>query len=315
MDDIDRAVAVLARGGLVAFPTETVYGLGADATNADAIARLYAVKGRPLGHPVIVHLGDAGQLDDVALEPSHAARALAAACWPGPLTLVVPRRAGAIVDGVTGGRATVGVRVPAHPLALDLLRRFARGVAAPSANRFGRVSPTAAEHVRNDLGDDVDLVLDGGPCEVGVESTIVACLDDRITVLRVGGVPVARIAEIVGRDVSIADRGEIAAPGTLEAHYSPRARVVVAEPDAVDDRVDALGPDLAIGVLALADVALHVTGVTRLDPPRDIDDYARVLYARLRDADRLALDVVVAVPPPDVGIGAAVRDRLTRAAR
>lgn len=315
MDDIERAVAVLARGGLVAFPTETVYGLGADATNADAVARLYAVKGRPLGHPVIVHIAAVDQLDEVALAPSGAARALAAACWPGPLTLVVPRRPGAVVDAVTGGRDTVGVRVPAHPLALDLLGRFARGVAAPSANRFGRVSPTTAEHVVADLGDDVDFVLDGGPCAVGVESTIVACLDDRVAVLRVGGVPIARVAAIVGCEVALADRGEIAAPGTLEAHYSPRARVVIAEAGTVVDRVDALGPALRIGLLALADVAPHVTGVTRLDPPRDVDEYARVLYARLREADRLALDVVVVVPPPDTGIGAAVRDRLSRAAR
>ncbi|MGH9027962.1 MAG: L-threonylcarbamoyladenylate synthase, partial [Acidimicrobiia bacterium] len=184
--EIDEAAAVLRGGGLVAFPTETVYGLGADAARPLAVARLYAVKRRPTGHPVIVHLPDADVIDDWAVAVPDGARRLAAACWPGPLTLLL-RRAPSVLDVVTGGLDTVGVRVPAHPVAQSLLRAFGGGVAAPSANRFGAVSPTTADHVRSDLGDGVDVVLDGGPCPVGVESTIVDCSGERPVVLRPGG--------------------------------------------------------------------------------------------------------------------------------
>ena len=184
---IGRAVDALRRGALVAFPTETVYGLGADARSVDALARLYAVKGRPAAHPVIVHLGGAAQLDDWAGDVSSEARALAAAFWPGPLTLVVPRAAG-VLDEVTGGADTVGLRVPDQPVALELLAAFGDGLAAPSANRFGRVSPTTAGDVRADLGDDVALVLDGGTCRVGVESTIVDCSRADVRILRPGAI-------------------------------------------------------------------------------------------------------------------------------
>jgi Sua5/YciO/YrdC/YwlC family protein len=191
--EIREAAAVLRAGGLVAFPTETVYGLGADATNARAVRRVYSVKGRPPDHPIIVHLASADDLDTYAVAVSDAARALARACWPGPLTLVVKLREGTIAAEVTGGRSTVALRVPAHPMALALLDELGRGIAAPSANRFGRVSPTTAAHVRADLGDAVDLVLDGGPTTIGVESTIVDCSRSRPAILRLGGVDTATV--------------------------------------------------------------------------------------------------------------------------
>jgi L-threonylcarbamoyladenylate synthase len=306
------AVAVLRAGGLVAFPTETVYGLGADATNADAVRRLYAVKRRPADHPVIAHLGANAVLDDWAVDVSGRARLLAAACWPGPCTIVVRRRRGTIVDAVTGGRDTVALRVPDHPLALELLDAFGGPVAAPSANRFGRVSPTTAQHVRADLGDDVDLVLDGGPCAVGVESTIVDCTSEVPTILRVGGISADDVERIVGAPVPRRTEGEVAAPGTLPSHYAPNAAVEVLPAGGLDERVAALQAEgRRVAVLAIAPSAV---GDVLLTPPDGVEDYARVLYQRLREADDARADVVLAVPPPDAGLGAAVCDRLKRAA-
>jgi L-threonylcarbamoyladenylate synthase len=317
-DEIDRAVQVLLDGGLVAFPTETVYGLGADGSNPDAVRKVFSVKGRPPGHPLIVHVPSASFLDELASEPSEHARRLADAFWPGPLTLLVRRRPDRVPDEVTGGRDTVGVRVPAHPVALELLRRFGGGIAAPSANRFGRVSPTTAAHVRADLGSDVDVVLDGGPSDIGVESTIVDCTADPPEVLRPGGVTFEALAEVLGRPVGVwlGDR-DVSAPGTLPMHYAPRARVVVVE--RIDDvarqvedervrgsRVAVLAPDLVDGLSP---------DVHDLGPAGGPDDYARVLYDRLREADRHDVDVVVVVPPAEHGVGRAVRDRLARAAR
>lgn len=317
---IARAVEVLRSGGLVAFPTETVYGLGADASNDDAVRRVFAVKGRPADHPLIVHLASAAELARWTDGVSDDLRALTDAFWPGPLTVLVPRgrRVG---DAVTGGRPTVGLRVPDHPIALALLEAFDGGIAAPSANRFGRVSPTTAEHVRADLGDDVDLVLDGGPCRVGVESTIVDLSGDVPIVLRPGGITTERLSEVLGREVELfvsatpSDRGA-RAPGMLESHYAPDARiVVVAEHEVVDElsrRVaEAIGP---VGVLAPGALADLPDGVIELEPAGPAEQYAQVLYARLRQADRLGLAVLVCVPPADAGVGGAVRDRLRRAA-
>ena len=313
--DLTEAVAVLRDGGLVAFPTETVYGLGADATNARAVQRLYAVKGRPTDHPVIVHLASAAELDTYAIEVSDAARALAHACWPGPLTLVVKVRAGTIAPEVTGGRPTVALRVPAHPVALALLEAFGRGIAAPSANRFGRVSPTTAAHVRADLGPDVDIVLDGGPTVIGVESTIVDCSGATPSILRLGGVDAATVEAILGAPLALRTHGEVAAPGTLEQHYSPAAHVVLVERGAVAATATALlAEGDRVGVLAIEPPAGLPAGLTVLEPPIDVDDYARMLYARLREADDRDLDVVLVVAPPPEGIGAAVTDRLARAA-
>ncbi|MGZ6994562.1 MAG: L-threonylcarbamoyladenylate synthase [Acidimicrobiia bacterium] len=310
---IQRAVEILRDGGLVAFPTETVYGLGADAENRDALRRLYEVKGRPSDHPVIVHLARPDQLEEWGSDLAPAARTLADACWPGPLTLVV-RRAARVPDEVTGGLDTVGLRVPAHPVALELLTAFGGGLAAPSANRFGRVSPTTADAVRAELGDDVALVLDGGDCSVGVESTIVDCTSDPPRVLRLGGVTNETLHALLGMELPVG--GTTRAPGTLASHYAPTARVEVLTASEIAGRARALvDAGARVGVLAARDVRLELPPRTvTLATPHDADEYARILYATLRQADVLSLDVVLAVPPPPRGIGRAVADRLRRAA-
>jgi L-threonylcarbamoyladenylate synthase len=308
--EIARAADVLRNGGLVAFPTETVYGLGADASSVDAVHRLFAVKGRPADHPVIVHLGDAALLADWGVHVDDTARTLTRACWPGPLTVVV-RRAPHVPDAVTGGLDTVGLRVPDQSVALELLRAFGGGVAAPSANRFGRVSPTTAADVFADLGDDVDVILDGGPCRVGVESTIVDCSGPEPTILRLGGLPRERVEGLLGRAVSVLDGGEVRAPGTLESHYAPRAHVEFGALETVPDRIDAAHErGERVGVIG---VDAHA-GVEVLGVPRDGEEYAHDLYRMLRDADVRGLDRVIAVSPDPMGLGAAVVDRLRRAA-
>ena len=306
------AVSVLVRGGLVAFPTETVYGLGADAADAGAVARVFEVKGRPAAHPLIVHVAGTEDLGRWCDAVPATARRLADALWPGPLTVVV-RRADHVLDAVTGGWPTVALRSPAHPLAQALLEAFGGGIAAPSANRFGHVSPTTADDVRADLGADVDLVLDGGPCRVGVESTIVDCTHDVVAVLRPGGVPFEVLEDVLG--VPVAPRvgaDAPAAPGTLDAHYSPRARVVVAA--TVAEALDraAAAPERC-GLLLPRPVDVPA-GVTLLVADEEPAGYARVLYARLRQADHLGLDLLVVVPPAEQGLGVAVADRLRRAA-
>jgi L-threonylcarbamoyladenylate synthase len=314
--EITHAAEVLRAGGLVAFPTETVYGLGADASSPAAVRRLFAVKRRPRDHPVIIHVASPAAARDWVTDLPSAAAALAAACWPGPLTLVL-RRSARVPDDVTGGLDTVGVRVPAEPTALALLASFGGAVAAPSANRFGRVSPTTADAVRADLGDDVDVVLDGGPCRVGVESTIVDCSGPEPAILRVGGVPQERVEAILRVPVAIRDDGAVRASGTLPSHYAPDARVVVAadEHELAAHVRDEMAKGARVGVIAGgAAVRDLVADVTRLGAPDDADEYARLLYHWLRDADACRLDVVVAVAPDAVGIGAAVADRLRRAA-
>lgn len=280
-------------------PTETVYGLGADAENEQAVRRVFAVKGRPTDHPLIVHLACAEQITDGwAAEVPDSAAALAAAAWPGPLTLLVP--AGPRVGSwVTGGRRTVGLRVPAHPLATAMLEHFGGGVAAPSANRFGHVSPTTVEHVQSDLGDDIDLILDGGACPIGVESTIVDCTTDPVQVLRPGAITPEQIAELCGTVGSAS--GPSRAAGMLESHYAPRARVLVADDaDAARRRAD--------------EIAASGARVSILDAAGDVTRAARTLYSQLRDADRSGTDVVIAVLPAAAGLGHAVRDRLLKAA-
>ncbi len=332
-EPIRSAVQVLERGGLVAFPTETVYGLGADAENPQAVRRIFAVKGRPATHPLIVHLAAPDDLDAWARAVPAPARRLAEACWPGPLTLVLGRRS-RVPDAVTGGGDTVGLRVPSHPVAQELLRAFSAGrsdgaaVAAPSANRYGRVSPTTAEHVRADLGDDVDLVLDGGPARVGVESTIVDCQGAVPEVLRLGGVSLERLAEVLGSLPALAPevrRGADLEPGSAQpvrasgmsgAHYAPAARVIL-----VDDAGEAVRRANALAVTGAVVAVLAPTvvdgldvAVIELEPAGPASDYARVLYERLRQADRLGATDIVAVLPPAGGLGDAVRDRLARAA-
>jgi L-threonylcarbamoyladenylate synthase len=313
--DIARAAAVLAGGGLVAFPTETVYGLGADAASGAAVDRIFAAKGRPRHHPLIVHLADDARLDDWAIDIPDAARRLARAAWPGPLTLILGRGP-RVSPAVTGGAATVGLRVPAHPGAQALLRRFGGGVAAPSANRFGAVSPTTAEHVARDLGDAVDYLLDGGACEVGVESTIVDLSRGRAVLLRPGGLAREQIEPITG-PLAAADESAPAAPGTLETHYAPRAEVVAVAPDEVPAAVaGAHGRGARVAVLApaAAFAAWPALEAQAYRLPDDIAGIARALYAALRDLDAAGIDVVIAALPPAVGLGEAVGDRLRRAA-
>jgi L-threonylcarbamoyladenylate synthase len=317
--DIAAAADVLRGGGLVAFPTETVYGLGADASRDDAAAKIFAVKGRPRAHPLIVHIGhiadDVADLGDWAREVPEAARRLVAAAWPGPLTVIL-KRGPRVALATTGGADTVGLRMPAHPMALALLRAFGGGIAAPSANRFGHVSPTTADHVIADLGDDVDYVLDGGKCEVGVESTIVDFSRGQPVLLRPGGMPRDAIEAIVG-PLAAADAAAPAAPGTLASHYAPRAEVIACEVDEVPAAVRAAsGPDVKLAVLAPRSAfgPWGELAVLAYPLPDDLAGMARELYSALRDLDAAGVDVVIAALPPAVGLGEAVGDRLRRAA-
>lgn len=317
IDDPVAAGRALREGRLVAFPTETVYGLGALASDRRAVRRVFAVKGRPPDHPLIVHLPGVEHLERWSSRVPAAAAALAEALWPGPLTLLVPR-AGDVIDEVTGGRTSVGLRVPDHRVALAMLAEVEGGVAAPSANRYGRVSPTTAAHVVADLGADVDLVLDGGPCEVGVESTIVDCTGEVPEVLRPGGIDLVRLEAVLGGPVRRwTGDGPARAPGMHAAHYAPSARVrVVDHPDEVPAVVAALAEDgrEPVGVMAPMALAGLDPDVVELEPLGPPERFARVLYDRLRQADRLGLGSVVVVAPPATGIGIAVRDRLARAA-
>jgi L-threonylcarbamoyladenylate synthase len=301
--DIALAVARLRDGGVVAIPTETVYGLAADAERPAAVARIYEIKGRPTDHPLIVHIAGLDAIDGWAAELSRDAHTLASTCWPGPLTMLVARGPRAS-DAVTGGRPTVGLRAPSHPVAHELLVRFGGGLAAPSANRFGKVSPTTAQHVLDDIGHLLvpgrDLVLDGGSCDVGVESTIVDLTVTPPQVLRAGAITSADVERLL--DTPLADvAGPSRASGMLEAHYEPDCRVVLAGSAA---EAHALATDLRLNGLA--------TGV--LDRTDDPVDMARRLYDDLRQADRDRMDTLIVVLPDATGIGAAIRDRLNKAA-
>ena len=307
-----EAVRVLRAGGLVAFPTETVYGLGADAENIRAIDRLFAVKGRPRTHPLIVHIGATQSLDRWAVDVPASARRLAEAFWPGPLTLVL-RRSRCVPSVVTGGQETVGLRVPAHPVAQALLAAFAGAIAAPSANRFGRVSPTTADHVRADLGDDVDLVLDGGASEVGIESTIVDLSSGVARVLRPGHITPDEIAKVISEPVALrTDVTAPRAPGTLEAHYSPRLPLELLEHRELSERPPREAAEAA--VLAFDHPGFEPRMFVQA--PRDPVLYAHRLYATLRELDASgASRIIVEAPPAGDPRWAGVLDRLRRASR
>lgn len=301
--DVGLAVERLRDGGLVAIPTETVYGLAADAERPDAVGRIFDAKGRPADHPLIVHVGDIEALDGWVESLGEDASHLATTCWPGPLTMLLPRGP-RVHDAITGGRPTVAIRIPSHPMTLELLDRFGRAVAAPSANRFGRVSPTRAEHVIDDLGEHLtpglDLVLDGGACPVGVESTIVDMTVQPPQVLRAGAISASEIERILATPVVDAV-GPSRASGMLASHYAPVCDVVVAS-----DRDEALR--LATERRSLGERAEVV------DRTDDLVVAAHMLYDDLRAADRAGLDALVVVMPPAAGIGHAIRDRLTKAA-
>ena len=306
---LTSAAAKLRAGGLVAFPTETVYGLGADATNAAAVARIYQVKGRPHDHPVIVHLADINQLDQWVADVPKYAIALAREFWPGPMTLILPRSE-RVGDFITGGQTSVGIRIPNHPLALEFLQRVGVGVAAPSANRFGAISPTTALAVQEEIGSYLDLQrdvsLDGGPSEVGVESTIIECLGDAPKILRPGAVTKEMIEEATGLSIDESS-SQVRTSGTLEQHYAPRAKLFL---------LDAENPIIAciagVGFLAL-DKFPTPDGAIRLAQPRTNEEYARVLYDALREGDRKNLPAIYVVPPAGEGVAVAIRDRLHRA--
>jgi L-threonylcarbamoyladenylate synthase len=303
------AAGVLINGGLVAFPTETVYGLGADACNQKAVARIYSVKGRPADHPLIVHVASMDVLGDWAGDVPAYAIALARDYWPGPMTLVVHRSALA-GDFVTGGQDTVGVRVPNHPVALGLLEAFARaggkGIAAPSANRFGNVSPTTAQAVSDELSDylaDSDVILDGGACAVGVESTIIDCTGDVPKILRPGAITQEMIERSTGLHLNgVVSQSQIRVSGSLDTHYAPIATVLL-------DQTPLAGQ----GLIAMSDV-VTADGVVRLAAPQSHVEFARALYSALRAADEQGLEVVVVHQPQGDGIAIAIRDRLIRAA-
>lgn len=312
--DVSNAADILLSGGLVAVPTETVYGLGADASNENAVRRIFEVKGRPTNHPLIVHVADYEAATRVSGKWTAVAEILGRTFWPGPLSILT-EKSSRVPDVVTGSRDTVVVRVPDHPATRELLRilheRGSIGLAAPSANKFGAVSPTSARHVIDDLGDSIEAILDGGPCRVGLESTIVDCRTDVPIILREGGVTTEAIARELAQhglvvrpsahSVGTNDPLRAVAPGMLESHYAPRASVEVFE-TALD--------------LAEREAELVSTGVThaRLAATGDLVEYSRNLYSSLRACDAKGVDVILAVLPPPTGLGAAIRDRLCKAA-
>ncbi|GAA2359637.1 L-threonylcarbamoyladenylate synthase [Dactylosporangium salmoneum] len=313
--DIEKAAGVLRAGGLVALPTETVYGLGADAENPAAVSRIFEVKGRPPSHPLIVHLGGAEHLGDWVEDVPATARLLAERFWPGPLTLVL-RRGHRVPLEATGGLETVAVRVPDHPVALALLSAFGGGVTAPSANRFGQVSPTTADHVRAELGDAVDFVLDGGPCQVGVESTIVDVTGEIPCILRPGGVTREDLEAVLGCPLVVPSTSHVRVPGQHPSHYAPRARVVLVEPEKVVVEAE-LAQELGhrVGVLlppCFPDTPVRAHVVVTV--PDSMDAYARGLYGFLRELDEQGCDLIFASLPAEEGIGLAIANRLRRAA-
>jgi L-threonylcarbamoyladenylate synthase len=309
---VTRAARMLSEGLLVAFPTETVYGLGADAGNVTAVARIFEAKKRPADHPLIVHVGDLDAAQRWAVQSPQAV-ALAEAFWPGPLTLIVPRAAH-VHDIVTGGQSSVGLRVPSHPVAHALLKEFGNGIAAPSANRYGHVSPTTARHVADDLGDGVDLILDGGASGIGIESTIVALTTEVAMLLRPGAIGADAIAAVLGGPLAQGDSSAPRASGTLASHYAPRTPAHLVEPDVLRAELAQLEDrDERIAVLArTAEMPEAFDGVW-LTAPLDAADYARSLYANLRELDNAKADAILVECVPDETAWAAIRDRLARA--
>jgi L-threonylcarbamoyladenylate synthase len=308
-DTLSNAAESLKSGALVAFPTETVYGLGSDASNEKAVARIYEVKGRPQDHPLILHIASMNDITYWADEISDYAIALARAFWPGPMTLIFNRSENA-KDFVTGGQNTVGLRVPDHSLALGLLQECKKigvhAIAAPSANRFGHVSPTTAIAVQEEIGAYLsaqDLILDGGPAQVGLESTIIDCTGDAPKILRPGAITQAMIEEATGLKVSENNDSQIRVSGSLEKHYAPNAKVIL--------DVQATSGQ---GFIAPADVATP-PGAIRLASPTNTDEYARTLYSALRDGDAQGLETIAIIQPSGDGLAIAIRDRLMRASK
>jgi L-threonylcarbamoyladenylate synthase len=308
-DEIKKAAQALKDGHLVAFPTETVYGLGADATNEKAVGRVYSVKARPTDHPLIVHISSINQLGNWAIDIPEYAIKLAEEFWPGPMTLIL-KRSNLAKDFITGGQENVGIRVPAQPLALSLLNNFDQigglGIAAPSANRFGAVSPTTTDAVTEELGNFLnqeDLILSGGQCQIGIESTIIDCTEDTPSILRPGVVTLEMIENLILKKVIFKQvGGEIRASGLLNSHYSPKAKV---ELNALTKSGD--------GFIAIKEIPTPF-GAVRLGSPENIEEYARDLYRGLRMGDQKSLSKIVIILPEGEGVATAVRDRILKAA-
>jgi L-threonylcarbamoyladenylate synthase len=310
---IEEAAALLNSGELVAFPTETVYGLGADAENPRAVARIFAAKGRPETHPLIVHFSNFVAARAWAADVPREAERLAEAFWPGPLTLVLPR-APRVPLAVTGGQDSVALRSPAHPVARALLAAFGRGIAAPSANRYGRISPTRAEDVRAELGRRVALVLDGGDCEVGLESTIVACLGGRVTLLRPGAISRSQVADVAGR-VEDAGAGAPRAPGSTRSHYAPGTPLVLVAPEALEAELAAArARGERVAVLSRRAAPPAAPSATWRRMPAEAGPYGQALYAAMRELDAAGADRILAEALPAGEAWAAASDRLARAA-
>jgi len=306
MKDILKAAMALKNGYLVAFPTETVYGLGADATNQDAVSRIFSIKNRPINHPLILHLGSINEIENWAIEIPDYAYKLANKYWPGPMTLILNRKSN-VKDFVTGGQETVGIRIPNHEIALSLLQEFKKigsgAIVAPSANKFGKVSPTSFEHVNQELLKDLDsndLILDGGQCQIGVESSIIDCTKSFPKVLRPGAISEEQITEIIELDLS-SKPTDIRVSGSFKSHYAPNAKVLLDQTPAPGD-----------GFIALKNIPTP-QGAIRVGEPLNIEEFAKNLYSNLRRVDELALEKVVVIQPQGLGLAVAIRDRLKKA--
>jgi len=337
MSDIQKAAQIIQEGGLVAFPTETVYGLGADALNPYAVAEIFEVKNRPTFDPLIVHVADLRQAEILVQKFPSAALKLVEKFWPGPLTVVLPKSS-MVPDIVTSSMPTVAIRVPNHPLALELIRESGRPIAAPSANLFGQVSPTTAEHVRKSFGNKIEMILDGGPCQVGVESTVVSFIDKEPVLLRPGGAPLEEIQALIGpvrlqekagsqsplargpqaegQALGVPGQGAqpqngpgLIAPGQLESHYAPRTPLILGKPGEAPPQGKRVG---WLGLGKPADTGLFAA-VEVLSEHQDLKEAAANLFAAVRRLDESNLDVIWALPVPDQGLGRAINDRLTKA--
>ena len=311
-EEIESAAQTLRRGGLVAFATETVYGLGADASNPVALRKLFAAKNRPADHPVIVHLADMSDLKHWAADIPRHAWLLAEKFWPGPLTMVF-KRAAHVSDLITGGQDTVGLRVPSHPVAQQLLRAFGGGIAAPSANRFGRVSPTTAQHVREEMGNAVDLLLDGGPCEVGIESTIVDLTHATPAILRPGRISAQQIADALLVPLGESPAGRPRVSGSLASHYAPSLPLKIVQPEETENFVRA-NAGTPVAVLARRGRPHDTRASLWQVAPEMPDEYAQLLYGTLRRLDVSGCRMIVLEALPALPEWSAVRDRVGRAA-
>ncbi|WP_262966302.1 L-threonylcarbamoyladenylate synthase [Methylobacter psychrophilus] len=317
---IENAVKLLRQGRLVAFPTETVYGLGADAANPDAVRRIFQAKGRPTDHPLIVHIASVDSLTDWAQAVPDAALKLAAHFWPGPLALILNKKPD-VSPVVTGGQNTVGLRVPDHPVALSLLRAFGGGIAAPSANRFCRISPTQARHVEEELGSAVDLILDGGACQVGVESTIVDLSGTRPKLLRPGYITQFDIEAVLQTELLVVSSqteptnpSELRAPGMMAVHYAPITVAMLCPTDRLPEIIQTLNfRNKKVGILAYSLKQAENSLTLLIHMPKQADDYAQALYASLRDLDSLQLDIILVEQPPETAAWRAINDRLGKA--